>query len=90
MEPAQIVLIIVALTLTTVLSLIGIQLFLILKEVRLSVKKANQIIDESHAMVKAVAEPVTLLGEGLGRLAGGLQLISRFLPKHDSGKEKEK
>jgi len=70
METAQIVLIVVVVVLTAILVAIGIQVYLILKEVRQSVHKMNKILDDTQEISHSVAKPISSLSDSLMGISG--------------------
>jgi len=61
MEPVQIVLLLVIVTLTIVLAILGIQVFLILREIRKTVEKINRVLDNAGVIAKSIADPISAL-----------------------------
>lgn len=80
MQLTQILLVIVVVALTTILSLVGVQVFLILKEFRRSVSKVNKILDDAGVVSESVAKPVSSLSGFLTGLKSGTDVV-RFLLK---------
>lgn len=77
-EPTQILLIVVITTLTIVLTIIGIQFYLILKEVRKSVQKINQILDDGTVISGTAAKSVTGITGLLSGIKAGLSVLNFF------------
>jgi hypothetical protein len=75
MEPTQILLVIVVLVLTTVLTIVGVEVVFILKEFRTSIKKCNKILDDTGVISESIARPISDLSD----LASGLKTITGFL-----------
>lgn len=88
----QILLIIVIAILTILLSITGIQIFLILKELKKSIEKTNTILDDAKTISESVARPISLISESITSLSGltGLfgWLLSRKYKKE--GKKEDK
>lgn len=78
LEPTQILLIVVITVLTIVLTIIGIQFFLILKELRKSVQKMNQILDDSTVVSGIVARSITGVAGMLSGVKAGLSVLNFF------------
>ena len=57
-DSMQILLTIVIIVLTVLLGLIGFAVFQILKEFKGTIKRMNFILDDTHKMTAAIAEPV--------------------------------
>lgn len=75
MEVTQILLVVTVLVLTTILSIVGFEVFLILKEFRESVRKMNKILDDAGIISESVAKPIA----GLSDLASGLRSLAEFI-----------
>lgn len=89
MEPTQVLLIVVITILTMVLTVIGVQLFLILKEIRKSVYKINQILDDTVIVSNTVASSVSGFSGILTGIKTGLSVINIFKQKEKvNGEEK--
>jgi len=63
------VLVIVAVILTVILSVVGVQIILVMNEVKKTLTKVNATLDEAEAKINAIVSPL----QHLGGLAGGLQ-----------------
>ena len=86
MEPTQIVLIVVVLVLTTVLTLVGIEVYFILREFRESVRKINNVLNYTVIISESVAQPVASLSSFLTGLKNGASLmkfVSRFTQEEE-------
>lgn len=71
----QILLSVVVVALTSVLTLVGIQVFLILREAQKTVQKINSTLDE----IKKVMIDTSHSLEGAAGFLGGLKTVLRFL-----------
>ena len=83
-DPAQILLFIVIIVLTIFLVILGIQVSLILKDLRVTIAKTNKILDDTEAMTAAVKEPVLgLSGAIMGIKTGStlLNIMNKFTSK---------
>ncbi|OGJ38006.1 MAG: hypothetical protein A2383_02850 [Candidatus Pacebacteria bacterium RIFOXYB1_FULL_39_46] len=63
------VLTVVAVILTIILSIVGVQIILVLNEAKRTLHKINTTLDEAEAKINAIISPL----QNLGGLAGGLQ-----------------
>jgi ABC-type sulfate transport system permease component len=70
LSPTQILIIIVVSILTVVLAIIGVQVFLILKEGKRSVEKVNKMLDDAGSISSAVTKPITSLFNSVGNFPG--------------------
>lgn len=89
MEPAQILLTVVVIVLTIVLVAVGIQVFLILKEVRQSVQKMNKILDDAQEVSHSVAKPISSLSTSLMGISGVGGLVSWLMTRKGKKVTKE-
>jgi len=60
-DSAQVVLFLVIIVLTTLLVVLGIQVFLILRELRKAVGKANKILEDAGIITESVSTPLATL-----------------------------
>ena len=63
------VLAVVAIILTVILSIVGIQIILVLNEVKRTLQKVNTTLDEAQEKINAIVSPL----QNLGGLATGIQ-----------------
>lgn len=85
MDTAQILLTVVIVVLTVLLVALGVQVFLILRELRKTIFKANKVLDDTGSITESISGPVA----NLSNLASGIKIgsvIAQFL----SGKRKKK
>jgi len=72
-DSTQILLIAVVTVLTILLTIIGVQVFFILKEIKKTIEKFNKIIDDAGVISESVARPIASLSNsitGVSSLAG--------------------
>lgn len=60
-DTVQAVLLFVVVTLTFLLLVLGVQVFFILRELRLTVSKANKVLDDTGVITESVSEPISKL-----------------------------
>jgi len=77
-DSIQLILMIVISVLTVLLTVIGIELFKILKELHQSVKKLNEILDDAHTVTNTVAEPLEEASELVKGLKKGVILVKHI------------
>jgi len=82
----QILLFLVVSVLTTLLTLAGIQVIHILKEIRETVKKTNKILDDTGLITSSIAKPITGISVFITGLKSGTDLINLFLRKKSLSK----
>ncbi len=78
MEPTQILLAVVVTILTGLLVFVGVQVFLILREMQKTLQKLNKILDDAGIVADTVVKPiigVTNFVEGIKGIKGIIDLI---------------
>lgn len=70
---------VVLVVLTTVLTVVGVQLVLVLLEVRKTLRKVNTTIDTVEAKVNAIAMPFQKLGDITTNLMSGFKIFESFV-----------
>lgn len=83
----QILLTSVISVLTVLLTLIGIQLFLILNEVRSILKKTNKMVEDAGKVTHAVVQPIEEVSSFLTGLKSGLGVVNKIKKIFDSSKD---
>jgi len=83
MDPIQLTIIIVTFTLTILLVVLGIQVFYILKEMRLSIHKANKMLDDAGAVTGTVSQGITSMSGFINGIKSGISLITSLKPKEE-------
>lgn len=77
-DPVQAVLLFVIVLLAILFVILGIQVFLILKELRQTVVKTNKILDDVDTLTESISEPVSFLS-GLLFSSKTFAVIAKFL-----------
>ena len=85
MEITQIVIILSIIAITTIIVISGIYLIKILKELRNTVFKTNQILDDAKVVSKSVAEPVNSLSEFIMSFKNVFEVANKYFNR---GKQK--
>lgn len=80
MDALQALLIAVVIVLTVMLVVIGFQVFIILRELRKTIHKANRVLDNTESITESVSAPVSSLSAMVMGLKGG-STIASFLKK---------
>lgn len=70
-DPAQLLLFIVILVLTLLLLILGSQVFLILRDIRQTIAKANKVLDKTGEITENVSAPISNLSQILMGLKTG-------------------
>jgi hypothetical protein len=81
MDPVQLTIIGISITLTILLVVLGIQVFLILKEVRMSLQKTNGMLDDAAKVTETVTEGVTSMSGFMNGIRTGLSMITSLQKK---------
>ncbi len=79
----QLIGIIIAISLTALFIIIGYQIVLILQELKETITKINQILDDANRISQSVAEPVVSFSGFLTGLKDGAKLINLFTSKFE-------
>lgn len=91
MDNTQLLLIGVVTVLTALLTLIGVQVFFILKEIKRTIEKMNKMLDDMGLISESVARPIASLSSsitGVSGIAGLLGWLSQRKKKSKkTGKE---
>lgn len=88
-DPAQIIIILVIIALTLLLLVLGVQVFLILKELRKTIEKANKVLDNTENITGSVSAPISSLSSIImGLKAGGsvAKLLKKVTEEREDGK----
>lgn|SRR3989344_338299 len=86
MDPVQILLFATVTILTSLLVAVGVQVFLILRDVQRSVKKLNNLLDDVSVLTHSVARPIEGLKnfvEGIKDVKSVVGLISGLVKKDE-------
>ena len=86
MDITQIVLLAVTIVLAVFLVVLGFQIFFVLKDVRKTLFKINNIFDEADDMIDRVKKPVESMSGILSAMATGVgiaQLLKKVSKKHE-------
>lgn len=78
MDPAQAVLFLVIIVLTTLLIVLGIQVFFVLKELRQTIVKTNKVLDEAGQITQSVSAPLSSISALTMGLKTGASLAGIF------------
>jgi hypothetical protein len=78
MDLTQFVIIITTVTLSSLLVLLGVQVFFILKEIRISIKKVNKILDDSGRVSGTVGDSVSNFSGFVNGLKAGISTVTSF------------
>lgn len=80
-DATQILLMLIILVLTTMLTVIGIQVFFILREFRSTLQKANKVLDDTGVISESVSKPVSMLSSLAFGVKGGTAIMKALTGK---------
>ena len=78
MDPLTLFLILVLTVLTVLLTVVGIQVFFLVKEARVTLKKYNLILVKTDKIVSHVSNSIDELSETVSGLRSGLKFVEAF------------
>jgi len=81
MDPTQVVIIAISIVLTSLFIALGVQVWFILKEVRLSVQKVNKMLDDAGRVSGAVGEGFSNVSGLMTGIKTGLSLVTSLHKK---------
>lgn len=88
-DSLQFLLIVVVSVLTTLLGLVGIQSFLILKEFKKSIEKLNKILDDMGVISESIAKPVSSISPLIKEFSEIIGLFGWLLTKIKKDQKKK-
>ncbi len=83
MDPVQITIIVISFILTTLVVVLGVQVWFILKEIRVSMQKMNKMLDDAGKVSGAVSEGVVGMSGFMNGIKTGIQAVSSILHKDE-------
>jgi hypothetical protein len=89
MDSAQILLIIVVMVLTAILTLVGVEVFFILREFRQTIKKTNKILDDSGLITESIAKPIAGFSGFLTGLKDSANIVKLLADKFGQDDDEE-
>lgn len=82
MELTQIVIIVSLILITGIVFASGIWLIKIFKELKTTITKTNQILDDAHTITTSVAKPVSSISEFVMGFKNGFSFFNKFFDKN--------
>lgn len=82
MDPTQLTIIVISLALAILLIVLGIQIWYILKEIRLSLSKMNSMLDDAKKVSGTVSNGIVGMSGFMNGLKTGMTAITSLLHKH--------
>lgn len=83
MDPTQLTIIIISFALTLLLIILGIQVWYILKEIRISLQKMNSMLDDAKKVSGTVSEGIVGMSGFMNGLKTGITAVTSFMHKGD-------
>lgn len=75
MTVTEIILIVALMALTSVLTAVGVQLFMLLSELRRTVTKLNDVIDDTEAKIGSFVRPLQQIGAAMVSVKSSLRVF---------------
>jgi len=90
LDLTQIILLSVIIVLTIFLVILGFQVFFVLRDLRSTLKRLNQLFAEANTLVSEVKKPIEKAGTFVTALTTGAGLVHLLKKgKHDEGQSKQ-
>jgi len=89
-DNTQLLLIAVVAVLTVLLTIIGVQVFFILKEIKRSIEKLNKMLDDAGLISESVARPIASLSNSITGVSGIAGLLGWLSQRKKKSKKNEK
>lgn len=87
MEITQIIIIISLIAITTIIVVSGIWLVRLFKELNITLKKTNEILDDTHLITSSVAKPVSSISEFVMGFKNGFSFFNNLFDKKNKKDE---
>ncbi len=81
-DPAQALLFLVIIVLSVLLVVVGVQLFIVLRDLRSTLGKANKLLDDAGEITHSISAPVSSISSIITGLKAG-SIIAKILKKAD-------
>jgi hypothetical protein len=89
MDITQIVIISSLILITLVIVISGFFLIKILKELKITINKTNNILDDAHQITSSVAKPVSSISEFVMGFKNGFSFFNKLFDKQNKEKVKD-
>mgnify|MGYP001585562309 CR=1 FL=1 len=90
MDLAQIVLLLVIVVLAILLAVLGIQVFLILREIRKTVEKTNKVLDNAGIIAESLSTPISTLSSLAMSIKTGISFANWLKKTFSKGPSEER
>lgn len=84
MDPIQITIVVISFVLTTLIVVLSIQVWHILKEIHRSLQKMNKMLDDANKITSSVGNSFSELSGFVSGLKSGISFFTPFLHKKDA------
>ena len=84
MDPVQTDIIFISLTITALIVVLGIQVFFILKEIRIALIKINSMLDDGKKVTSTMSDTVEGASGFIDGIVTAFSFISKFKKRRDS------
>lgn len=84
MDPVQLTIIVISFILTSLIVVLSIQVYHILKEFRVTIQKMNKMMDDGGKITGVVSDSATSIAGFLGGIKTGMNVLSMFRRKGES------
>jgi hypothetical protein len=88
-DPAQLLIFLVIIVLSILLLVVGVQLFIVLRDFRSTLGKANRILDNAEEITHSISAPVSSISSIITSIKAG-SIIAKILKKADLLEELKK
>jgi hypothetical protein len=88
-DTTQVLLIVVITTLTILLTIIGVQVFFILREFKRTIEKMNKMLDDAGTISESIAKPIASLSSGITGVSGVTGLLGWLVSRSKKSKKEE-
>jgi len=89
MDITQIIIIVSLISITTVIIVSGIWLIKLFKELKITLNKTNNILDDAHLITSSVAKPVSSISEFVMGFKNGFSFFNKLFDKKDKDNKKD-
>jgi hypothetical protein len=88
MDITQIIIITSLISITTVIIVSGVWLIKLFKELKITLNKTNNILDDAHLITSSVAKPVSSISEFVMGFKNGFSFFNKLFDKKDKDNKK--
>ena len=83
MDPTQLTIIVISFALAILLIILGIQIWYILKEIRMSLQKMNKMLDDAGKVSGTISEGIVGMSGFVNGLKTGISAVTSLLHKKE-------